>query len=75
MKTQTNTTPTIESEQGFRGMLRKLIGGAARVAPRTGPALIHVWDVGRNAYRQVSLDDRNDPLWPAARSLARMQAA
>jgi hypothetical protein len=36
---------------------------------------INVWDAGREAYRQVDLDNPHDPLWDAANQLWRLNRA
>ena len=44
-------------------------------APAPPPRLIRVWDTARGVYRAVDLNDRYDPLWPAANELAQMREA
>jgi hypothetical protein len=42
-------------------------------SPAPAPRLIRVWDAARGVYRSVDLNDRYDPLWPAANELAQVR--
>jgi hypothetical protein len=56
---------------GFWTRIGQMFGwGETEEKERT---LVKVWDAGRQQYRKVDLDDRDDPLWFAARNLAMMQ--
>lgn len=53
---------------GLRGLLHTLFrrSGAAEDSPAR---MVKVWDARCDAYRNVNLHDRNDPLWPTAREV------
>ena len=52
---------------GFRSRLAQMFTRAGR--PAAKPRLVKVWDMQRDSYRDVDLNDRSDPLWPTAREL------
>lgn len=60
--------PNSATNTGLRGLLNHMLGRAA--APETGKTrMVKVWDARCDSYRDVNLNDRNDPMWPTAREL------
>lgn len=59
---------TGNSHTGLRGLLNHLLGRTMTTGPEK-VRTIKVWDARRDTYRDVDLNDRNDPLWPTAREL------
>lgn len=59
---------TSQCSSGLRGLLHHLLGRSGVAAPIKSK-IVKVWDARCDAYRDVDLYDRNDPLWPTAREL------
>jgi hypothetical protein len=71
-----NTTPNLSDGGSFWSRLGQLLGVESRpAAERPAGQQVKVWDGAREVYRLVDLDDRNDPLWHAARSIAGVTAS
>jgi hypothetical protein len=56
------------NNSGLRGLLKQLLGRRFATEP-VKARIVKVWDARRDNYRDVDLNDRNDPLWPTAREL------
>jgi hypothetical protein len=73
MKNQPIASPSIaaaKTPSGLRGLLNQLFGRSQ--SPQRAPGkIVKVWDSRCDAYRNVDLNDKNDPLWPTACELER----